>query len=298
MKHAYLIMAHNELNILEKIIKLIDDERNDIFLHIDKKATDFDMEKFKKLPKKSKIFFTERTDVRWGGASQINCEYIVLKAATSQGKYAYYHLLSGVDFPLATQDEMHKFFKKHQGKEFVHFRLHKPVDDQRIERIKYYHLFGKNLRNKSKLKVKIAQKLHSIALRIQKLLHVDRTKGRQYWFGANWFSITDDLARHVLSVEKEIKKEFKYTLCADELFLQTIVYRSDFHKNLYTYEDITHSQIKRVIDWDRGEPYTFRLEDYDLLMNSGDFFCRKVSTKESEKLINKIYKTLTKKDVK
>ena len=99
---------------------------------------------------------------------------------------------------------MHKFFKKHQGKEFVHFRLHKAVDDQRIERVKYYHLFGKNLRNKSKLKVKIAQKLHSIALRVQKLLHVDRTKGRQYWFGANWFSITDDLARHVLSVEKEI----------------------------------------------------------------------------------------------
>ena len=45
-------------------------------------------------------------------------------------------------------------------------------------------------------------------------------------------------------------------------------------------------------------PYTFRLEDYDLLMNSGDLFCRKVSTKDSEKLINKIYKTLTKKDVK
>ena len=46
MKHAYLIMAHNEFNILEKIIKLIDDERNDIFVHIDENSYDFNIEYF------------------------------------------------------------------------------------------------------------------------------------------------------------------------------------------------------------------------------------------------------------
>ena len=38
MKHAYLIMAHNEPYILEKLLKLIDYSDNDIFLHIDKKS--------------------------------------------------------------------------------------------------------------------------------------------------------------------------------------------------------------------------------------------------------------------
>ena len=38
MKHAYLIISHKDFDILECIVKLIDDKRNDIFIHIDKKV--------------------------------------------------------------------------------------------------------------------------------------------------------------------------------------------------------------------------------------------------------------------
>ena len=37
MKHAYLILAHNEFVILERLIQSIDDERNDIYIHFDGK---------------------------------------------------------------------------------------------------------------------------------------------------------------------------------------------------------------------------------------------------------------------
>lgn len=40
-KHAYLIMAHNEFDILEKQLRLLDDYRNDIYIHIDKKVKQF-----------------------------------------------------------------------------------------------------------------------------------------------------------------------------------------------------------------------------------------------------------------
>ena len=66
MKHAYLIMAHNEPYILEKLLKLIDDERNDIYLHIDKKWKEFDFEKFKKFVTKGHFYFNDRLDVKWG----------------------------------------------------------------------------------------------------------------------------------------------------------------------------------------------------------------------------------------
>lgn len=52
MKHAYLIMAHNQFHILEVLLNLIDDERNDIFLHIDKKVSNFDFDYFKTILKK------------------------------------------------------------------------------------------------------------------------------------------------------------------------------------------------------------------------------------------------------
>ncbi|MDF2484874.1 MAG: glycosyltransferase, partial [Herbinix sp.] len=44
-RHAYLIMAHSNFEYLKKLIKSLDDPRNDIFLHIDKKAkfTDSDL---------------------------------------------------------------------------------------------------------------------------------------------------------------------------------------------------------------------------------------------------------------
>ncbi len=36
-KHAYLIMAHDNFEQLKILLDLIDDYRNDIYLHIDKK---------------------------------------------------------------------------------------------------------------------------------------------------------------------------------------------------------------------------------------------------------------------
>ena len=41
-KHAYLIMAHSDWNMLNTLLELIDDKRNDIYIHIDKKST-FDL---------------------------------------------------------------------------------------------------------------------------------------------------------------------------------------------------------------------------------------------------------------
>ena len=40
MKHAFLIIAHNEYPVLEVLLSMLDDERNDIYLHIDKRATE------------------------------------------------------------------------------------------------------------------------------------------------------------------------------------------------------------------------------------------------------------------
>lgn len=39
MKHAFLIIAHNEYPVLEVLLSMLDDERNDIYLHIDKYRT-------------------------------------------------------------------------------------------------------------------------------------------------------------------------------------------------------------------------------------------------------------------
>lgn len=38
-KHAYLIMAHQDIALLNELLACLDDERNGIYLHLDKRST-------------------------------------------------------------------------------------------------------------------------------------------------------------------------------------------------------------------------------------------------------------------
>ena len=118
-RHAYLIKAHHQFDLLEKLLWLLDDERNDIYIHIGV-GVNYDRARFEKCVKKSGIFFVYPVKESWGGYSQIESELHLFEAA-AENSYAYYHLLSGVDLPLKTQDEIHAFFDANDGKEFIYF---------------------------------------------------------------------------------------------------------------------------------------------------------------------------------
>ena len=47
-RHAYLILAHHHFGQLRKLISLLDDPRNDIYVHVDRKA-EFNPEEWKRL---------------------------------------------------------------------------------------------------------------------------------------------------------------------------------------------------------------------------------------------------------
>ncbi|MEG0229362.1 MAG: beta-1,6-N-acetylglucosaminyltransferase, partial [Oscillospiraceae bacterium] len=136
-KHAYLIMSHNEFDILIELLKDIDDNRNDIYLHIDKKIKNYPKDKLCAAVKNSNLFFIPSMKVNWGGYSQIECEMLLMKMACNKGNYDYYHLLTGVTFPIKNQDEIHKFFQDNNGMEFVGFDKNKDYSHRLI----YVHLF-------------------------------------------------------------------------------------------------------------------------------------------------------------
>ena len=132
-KHAYLIMAHNEIELLKVLLSLLDYERNDIYLHIDAKAEGFEISELMECVKKSKLFIVEpRIDVKWGNFSQIECEYRLLERATPQ-KYMYYHMMSGVDLPLRTQGEIHQFLMKIMGQNIFNLKAVNLQTKKKIE---------------------------------------------------------------------------------------------------------------------------------------------------------------------
>lgn len=91
--HAYLIIAHNNFKQLQILINLLDDDRNDIFIHIDKKVEELPL----LTTNKSKLFILDkRIDVRWGNVNQIETEILLFETAVKHNQYEYYHLISGV----------------------------------------------------------------------------------------------------------------------------------------------------------------------------------------------------------
>lgn len=293
-KHAYLIMAHNDTYILEKLLSLIDNKHNDIYLHLDKKMKDVNLDDLEKKVKKSKLYFIERQNVKWSSYSQIACEISLLKSATQNNKYSYYHLLSGVDLLIKDSNEIYNYFEKNLGTEYISYQSFDTINNEALERIKYYHILNGNIRNQNKIIRNLSRIIHHVMISIQKIIGINRLRKKDLEIrkGANWFSITDNLARYVISKEDEIKKMYKHTNCADEVFLQTLVYNSKFKEKVYKEHSDEHKNSKRHIDWRRGNPYTYTIKDYQELITCDDFFARKFSTQVDKKIIDKIYKTL------
>ncbi len=287
-KHAFLIMAHNDFSLLQKLITLLDDPYNDIYLHIDKKADKSSLPHLS--TKYSKLQEIPSTTVNWGGHSQIFCELNLLKCATQNScSYCYYHLLSGVDLPIKNNQYIKNFFELNKGKKFIitnricegnnNFHL--------LDRIKYYYFLQNKIGRNAKKITRLYEFVESFSLKLQKKLKISRKSCElaEFYKGGNWFSITHDLATYIVEKETEIKKSFSHTHCADEIFLQTMAMHSP-------YKDSIISNNLRYIDWKRGQPYTFQIEDYDLLMKCDKLFARKFSSKTDLKIIDKIYKQL------
>lgn len=136
MKHAYLILAHHEFAVLKKLVSALDDERNDIYIHFDKKVAHLPQ----LITYAAKLYVLEqRIDVRWGHVSILEAELMLFREANTAGPYAYYHLLSGVDFPLCSQKDIHEFFIRHVGKEFIGYSPDTEADRQTEIKIRYYH---------------------------------------------------------------------------------------------------------------------------------------------------------------
>lgn len=295
-KHAYLIMAHNQFELLEHLIQQLDDERNDLYIHIDKKIKNFDFDKFKHLPIKSDIYFVPRIDTKWGGYSLIQCELTLLKEAVKRS-YRYYHLLSGMDFPLKTQDDIHAFFKKYSGMEFIHFlEVRKKETKKFVSRISRYHLFQdyspKNNAKLFKIGIFITDKSFLV---LQRLMRINRLKNKDITvkFGSQWFSITDNFAKYVVAHEKWIKDHFFHSLCADELFLQTLIYRSHFKNKLGGhYFKGNHLSNMRKIEWSSttasAHPKVWETVDYDSLVNTEHLFARKFDLTVDSEIVEQL----------
>ncbi len=288
LRHAYLIAAHEKPAQLKTLLGLLDDEDNDIYLHIDRKAKGFVEEELRVAAPNSRVFFVPGLDARWGDEVFIDVILSLIRLAVEE-EHTYYHLLSGADLPLVSQREIHAFFAAHAGQEFVDFDCETVDKTMLRQRIGRWHL--------RQPVHPLAKKLYRVAeplwLDLQKLFRVDRLKNRDTVFqkGAVWFSISHACAVFACAEADKYRAYYQKTVCADELWLQTVLMNTPFmQKRAFSGFGDECAATMRYVDWSEGgrSPRVLRMADYDALKNSGMLFARKFDAAKDAELIHRI----------
>ncbi len=305
-KHAYLVIAHNNFQQLEFLLSLLDDEKNDIFLLIDKKS-EISASVLKSLNEScNKSIFTlvERVKINWGGYSQIKAELILLKAAV-HNNYSYYHLISGSDLPLFSQDYIHEFFDKNPNKIFLSM-VNDEIKERNnvVGRIKYKHYFNEIYGNfRGNYVGKLISKCDQLSIRLQQLLKKEdvlKKKGIKYvGYSSQWFSIDNETAKMIVDKSKYIESVFKKSFLSDEVFLPTMIFKENLDYKLYTkhtLHDIPNElqgNLRYINWWESsltdGSPYVWQDGDEEQLAYAADLghlFARKFDLKKSPALKN------------
>ena len=269
-RHAYLILAHTNPGQLAVLLSMLDHRDNDLYLHLDARM-EVDPGMLYGAVRESRLRLLEpRREVQWGQYSKVEVKLRILEAAVRRGPYRYYHLISGMDLPLQSQERIHRFFEAHAGKEFIH--LEHGCHDYRY-RYQYYYPFLKK-----RPRGRLDKAMIRLRASVQGLRGVDRTRAYpniEFQKGSGWFSVTDAFARELLSREGWIYEAFHDTYCPDESVVQTVAWNSEFREAIFDAGDVGQRAVMRYIDWNRGHPYVFRKADFEELVDSGYLFGRK-----------------------
>lgn len=276
MKQAYLIIAHNKIEQLKFLLLLLDYEKHDIFILFDKKAKITEKQKndLRQIVTKSSLFFTKEIPIYWGDYSLVEAEMELFETANKQEQYSMYHLLSGVDLPLDTAENIYNFFNSRKEYNFLTM-----VSEELYIRNKVYervafktmlpHLTVRTVNNnflRSVLKI-----YRKFEVKLQRIFKIDCFKkfNLELKYASNWCSLNKKAVDILLEEKKLIASIFKNTKVNDELFIPTILQKHQLLDSVYSIEPTNDKPTDFqgnlcYINWWGGSPHTWTSSSHDI----------------------------------
>ncbi len=261
-KHAYLIIAHNNFLVLQSLLDALDDERNDIYIHIDARVRQIPE---LKCTKSNLVIIPNRIHVHWGHVSQIKVEFLLFATALENGNYEYFHLLSGTHFPLHNQDSIHEFFNNRHGMSVVSPQYWTREDVLYKLGLKHYFLANANSVGFFSHVCNILWRL-SMRLQPKSQKRADRLFHGKF---SQWLSLSHSDLLRILPYKRDVLRKFKYSFCGDELFMPYI-----FHKAGIKPFEFSKLLFQNFVG---ASPKNIDSDDFKSLVNSGFMFARKFS---------------------
>ncbi len=262
--------AHGQFQLLRLLLSFLDDERNDVFIHIDAKVTDAPYESLKASVHHAGLYFIpERQNLGWGRPSQCTAELSLYTYAYAHGPYQHYCLMSGACLPIKSQDYIHVYLGSSENRERIFIAFQKQETLSRFDRewVQLYHFQG------------ICRHVRLLTKFQRKFFHVDRLKknfpGYEFRKGSTWCCLTHEAVAYLLNRRADIEKLIWRSVCADEIYRQFFLYNDPGLRAKIMPGDMSDLWL---LHWNGGvHPDTLTMEDVPELLASPKLFARKFS---------------------
>lgn len=283
---AILIIAHtNAAQVYALTNKLI--ERFNVYIHFDRKykMSEEYVEKFSAIPQ---VHVYSKYYVHWGAFSIVEVTLLLLKKAMENGENTYFHIISGMDWPVRDVNYIYHFYEK-TDKIYLNFtRAEKIIKsgEPTIWWQKYYFDYDKI--NRKSLYGKI---YHRLSIAFQTLRRVNKfhkldIQGDIYE-GSEWCDLPRYAVEYCLKQMEQNQPYYrmlKTGFCSDEFVFQTILCNSLFKSKLVNDNHRYIKWIHQCHDYQRF-PAILTEEDFDVIHQKEYHFARKFDLNKSGRLI-------------
>jgi hypothetical protein len=282
---AFLILAHQDPEHLERLCGRL--AGHQIFVHVDRRAVNFPVNE---IAMRSGVTMVPRSDVHWGDFSMIDATLTLLRAASSQGPFDRYVLLSGACYPIQPIETLQATFTADPRKEWISLT--------RIAAGSHLHtLIGRRWRMAPVLANKsMDSRLRAVWNKTSKMLGRNlalELKATPY-FGNQFWALSGPCVQHILSEAENNPaycRAYASVYAPDEHFFHTIVGNSEFGANSIAVPDqgaATNLQAPLHTVATSGDRYFTAADTIPSIAASDKFFLRKVSTKRSAPLLDRV----------
>lgn len=295
MKHAFLIAAHQDIKQLYRLINALDSEYSLFYIHWDKKQELLLQQSsyISELKERQNVYFIKSLKVYWGGVTQVWATIELLKAAIQSQETVYFHLLSGVDYPLKPLPYIWNFFRENSHN-YLCYILEESRYEYFINRYYFYDTNYMDVRGNTKYKRKLIYYFLLFLQRCSWLLvqkfriRIRKKVPMKYYHGSNWFSFTREAVDYILKrVSKEtwLLKRFKYTAVSDESFFTMLIMDNSRLRETVVNDDLRLRTSEGKLYRGGG---VCTESDFERIRDSSALFGRKFYTGKSDNLIKRI----------
>jgi hypothetical protein len=271
VKVAYIVAAHRDLPLLERLLRRLADDDTTLVVHVDARAGRGEFEALRRRTADLDLQFLDRHRGYWGGFGVVRAALAGIRhLVTSGDEFAYVGLLSGQDYPLRPAAAIRAELAAAGGRSFLyHFPLPFPGWDPNggYDRIRRWHLISPLVLH---LRVPWERRIPG---------------GLAPFGGGRPWLLSREAVEYVDAVVRdrpELIAFFRHVLHPSELFFQTILLNSPLAPSIV-------ADHRQYIRWAGGaSPATLTVDDLDVLLASDCLFARKFDRAVDTEILDRL----------